>query len=225
MGRAGESFQLCRPDWSVKYVHQALPQNFSAIQTSRQALGSGDGQNLKLSVLLSRHRSSLATNPSDKVFALFGLSPQIPSKAIDIPVNYEVPLSDLYKSLTIKIIQCDGNLDILSATSLSRLTAKAASLYLPSWVPDWSLGKPWSSIRYNGLETLEECSFHASGNDTPYNLQLENDKILVVRGQIIDKIAEVGAVYSSYEHTKMQSIFSYFPLSATNSVFLATGRP
>jgi hypothetical protein len=191
---------------------QALSQNFSAIQTSRHTVASADVQNLKLSVLLSHHRSSLATNPRDKAFALFGLSGQIASEDIEIAVNYDTSLDDLYKALAIKVIQHDGSLDILSATILSRPAGKDAKLNVPSWVPHWSLENPPSSIRYDGLEALEECRFHASSKHPSYEYKLENDNVLVVQEQIIDEIAEVGAVYSGYERAKMQSIFSYFPL-------------
>lgn len=191
---------------ALNMYRQLLPQNFIALQTSRQAIGTREENNRKLSVLLSRHRPSMATNPHDKIYALLGLCDEGELRELDLDVDYNLPLKDLFSGVAAKIIQHDKNLDILSATILHMSEVET----LPSWVPDWSLSDPPRAIRYNGLDTPEKCMFRAT-LDSSYELEVY-DNTLIVQGQIIDAISDVGMVYSGYEKSELSSLFSYFPL-------------
>lgn len=195
---------------ALNMYRQLLPQNFVALQTSRQAIEKGGESDRKLSVLLSRHRPSMATNPRDKIYALLGLCDERELDELGLGVDYNLPLEELFTIVAKKIIQHDKNLDILSATIISKAHQSGAES-LPSWVPDWSLSDPPRAIRYNGLNTPEKCMFKTTP-DYSCELEIGDDNTLIVQGQIIDEISEVGMIYSGYEKSELRSLFSYFPL-------------
>ena len=185
-----------------------LPHNLSAIHKTHLALTTSDFRNLKLSVLLSRHRLAMATDGRDKAFALFGLSREAKSEDLKVQINYETTTEDLFKELALEILRLDKNLDILSATAL----VSSSTTKTPSWVPDWTLRNAPRCIRYDGIEASEECKFQATKSFTSYDLQLADDNTLIVQGYILDEITSIGTSYKDYKSFNLHSLFSYFRL-------------
>ena len=94
-----------------------------------------DVNNRSLLDVLARFRSSNASDPRDKIFALLGLC----SETLGLKSDYTLPVKDVYIDCAKRIIDNDKNLDLLcqgpwevSASNAERRTD------LPSWTPDFS---------------------------------------------------------------------------------------
>ncbi|KAF7934957.1 uncharacterized protein EAE98_003002 [Botrytis deweyae] len=80
-----------------------------------------------------------ATNPRDKVYALFGISTNIEAMGIDI--NYNTTVKVVYTDATIRILILGTTLSLLNAAGIGKYrNDKHISINhdLPSWVPDCS---------------------------------------------------------------------------------------
>lgn len=114
--------------------------------------------------LLRSFRDFQATDPRDKVFALFGIAGDTEVQGI-FP-NYCKPCEDVYTDLARTLIQ-NGYIELLS---LCEFPKKVDGL--PSWVPDWSREVYRSPLQQRSLDrssqiplTTLEPRFSASGNN------------------------------------------------------------
>ncbi len=86
-----------------------------------------------LAKLLLYTRRFEATDPRDKVYALYGLT-SASFDALDVRADYHMKVADLYTKVTYALLKQGQTLDLLEVprgVSNFRQT-------LPSWVPDWS---------------------------------------------------------------------------------------
>jgi hypothetical protein len=83
--------------------------------------------------LLHRARRCMATDPRDKVFALYGFLPVCFREAL--PVNYAMGAEEVYSNVATYLISTTKCLDVLKHVSPYQPLDLDA---LPSWVPDWS---------------------------------------------------------------------------------------
>jgi hypothetical protein len=84
---------------------------------------------------ISLFRVCYCSDPRNRVFGYFGLrSPGLDIKS-EIPVNYTVPIADLYKNLAVVLIEESHTLDVLSHV-LHESGIQKRTDGLPSWVPD-----------------------------------------------------------------------------------------
>ncbi|KAJ4125722.1 hypothetical protein NW765_001496 [Fusarium oxysporum] len=84
---------------------------------------------------ISLFRVCYCSDPRNRVFGYFGLrSPGLDIKS-EIPVNYTVPIADLYKNLAVVLIEKSHTLDVLSHV-LHESGIQKRTDGLPSWVPD-----------------------------------------------------------------------------------------
>jgi hypothetical protein len=79
---------------------------------------------------LSRSRSSLATDPRDKLFALLGLC--FNGKKFLLELNYMDSPEEIFTEFTTALIKYSATLDFIYLKSASRNN----SGNMPSWVPD-----------------------------------------------------------------------------------------
>ncbi|KAF7532538.1 hypothetical protein G7054_g7870 [Neopestalotiopsis clavispora] len=101
---------------------------FIAESHLRQTAGSGS--NIIPFLELSSNLSCAMEH--DKIYGMLGLAhPSLPIKP-----NYQVPIEECYKEITLAILEQRGNLDMFSACSAQMFQNKKT---LPSWVPDFSL--------------------------------------------------------------------------------------
>lgn len=82
-----------------------------------------------------------ATDPRDKVFALFGLIDS--AQKHGLIADYKMDTEEVYTRITLYIIQSSRKLDVLAYCSGERNI-----LSLPSWVPDWSVKRREPLITY-----------------------------------------------------------------------------
>ena len=90
---------------------------------------------LSLSDLISTNWARKASDPRDKVYALYGLLQDYQN--VHLEINYATSVGDVYKSAVRFSIENEGKLSILGQVSQFRNHPDQ-----PSWVPDWREKSP-----------------------------------------------------------------------------------
>ena len=142
--------------------------------------------------LLHENRGAVATDLRNKIFGILGLmdnaSPYF--KLID----YTSPVHSMYSSVAHQVIQDSGSLKILSAAGhgyLDVFNRNIRGLDLPSWVPDWSIPRPATSLTLG--KTFVE-PFEAGGRQScvRINYQSWQPRILSAIGMVVGSVREVS---------------------------------
>ncbi|KAF2173960.1 hypothetical protein M409DRAFT_16229 [Zasmidium cellare ATCC 36951] len=119
-------------------------------------------------------------DPRDKVFGILGLLPSKP-----IPVHYDGPVEDVYRSFTKAIIEHRNDL-----LALHWLGPNRSLPGLDSWVPDWSISKPVGVLprahdtERLGWELKDAPDLSFSGSE------------LTIKGARLDIIHSIGGTLS-----------------------------
>ncbi|KAH9877994.1 hypothetical protein J1614_003211 [Plenodomus biglobosus] len=145
---------------------------------------------------LLRCRSSLATNPRDKVFGVLGLTTD--AHTLDFRPDYKSEVHEAYTDIAFAIIKLEGSLDVLG---VPRGTGPSAAPLLPSWAPDWSTWASTSAL--NRRDRPANCPGddevlirNASGATKP-TASLREGRLLELEGYACDEISEVGDLLHS----------------------------
>ena len=130
--------------------------------------------------MLNSTRESGATNPKDKVFALYGL---LGSEEADSPLvlpDYTKNVASIYTNIAIYILRTSRSLTLLQSIpwTLPQHGGSGGVSGLPSWVPDWS--------RRHAVPLLQSDMFHAGGRERSEFRVYEVEKVLSIRGKILD---------------------------------------
>src|SRR5690242_5751014 len=88
---------------------------------------------LRLPQIIGRFLTRLVTDPRDKIYGMLGLARGSYEKAV--VADYSKSTEEVFESVTIQMIQHTGSLEVLS----SQPSSSHSLLYLPSWVPDWTV--------------------------------------------------------------------------------------
>ena len=133
--------------------------------------------------ILAAAREKKATEPKDKIFALFGVMKDL---GLDLPLpDYQKSLEQVYTEAAIACIEHDKCLDILfEAPSDHRWPS------LPSWVPDWSdIGWKFSDSR----KALLRTRFQAGRSANLHQKFVLEQRRLLVSGILVGSILDYGA--------------------------------
>jgi hypothetical protein len=133
-----------------------------------------------ISTIFATARRREATDPKDKVFALYGLCSQL-----DVPMphpDYAKSMSQIYSEATKAIIQHDRELDVLYLVNTPRRHGN-----LPSWVPDWS-----DSWRTEGLYPINVATIYQASNSHALYSFDPDCMTLIVLAKIVDTISLAG---------------------------------
>lgn len=126
-----------------------------------------------------------ATGPRDKVYAILSLI--VDGKLEDLLPDYSVPVEELYRILAVYVINDDKNLDFLN------FCAPDHDIHTPSWVPDWSVVKPYREIIRPKLWMLPSiCVYSAIAKRATTITFSSKYQHLVVEGIEIDVIIEAS---------------------------------
>lgn len=143
------------------------------------------------------HRSSQATDPRDKVFALLGLASEHHVEIAALKPDYDLPLERLYRKVVQVHLQHHKNLDFLGDSCCLETPSGFSS-----WMPHWS--NPSQISRVKGWEVKPEIEFSASAKCEARFAFSEMESILTLEGLLIDTVRAVGEALS----------LDHFPLSS-----------
>ncbi|KAL9574056.1 hypothetical protein ACKAV7_001832 [Fusarium commune] len=142
---------------------------------------------------ISLFRVRHCSDPRDRAFGYFGLrSPGLDIKS-EIPVNYTVPIADLYKNLAVVLIEKSHTLDVLSHV-LHESGIQERTDGLPSWVPDWdaTMDDQYHLTYTERTNLIRHC--RASGDMKP-DWRVQDSGHVITRGL---QIAEIQATAPGY---------------------------
>lgn len=135
--------------------------------------------------LFQHSRHCQATDPKDRVYGILGsLKPGL------IKVNYEADVQEIYRSFTQAIIQDEESICVLNLCGTSHSLPG-----LPSWVPDFSVGRSSSHLpglgESGGPRRIDRSESHLT--KVLPGMEFRNDgKQLVVKGKAVDTVRVVG---------------------------------
>ena len=140
-----------------------------------------------------RHRQ--ATNPSDKIYGVVGLS----KTPVDF-VDYNVSTTACYTTFVLKSIEKTGKLNIFAhlynledrEQSTMRTWSKDVT-GLPSWVPDWSLDFKVAA-QHEFQARAEFASFYSASKKTRTVMHYTSPGFLWLKGLVFDEVAAIGEI-------------------------------
>ncbi|KAM7214008.1 Heterokaryon incompatibility protein (HET) domain containing protein [Rhypophila decipiens] len=130
-------------------------------------------------ILQSCHHLS-STDPRDMIYAFMGISEDVTS--LDITIDYDKntnPVQKLYCEVAAALLRRYGTLSLLSSVYSKN------PHNLPSWVPDWSTF-PDANRRLYKIPF-----YNASAGSRAHISISEDDKMLTLRGAILDEITHI----------------------------------
>lgn len=150
--------------------------------------------------VLLRHRTSLSTDPRDKVYALLGLCTDDILQA-----NYHLTTMEMHRLLTQIYLRQHCNLDIITVPSNPISLPPNIG---PSWVPDWNATDVAFPLALRA-QLVSEMDYHATGQSKWTPKFSEEANMLGVEAQFIDEITILGLVRRPYRPNKpdMKTLF------------------
>lgn len=137
--------------------------------------------------MLFLFRNFQATDPRDKIFALYGVLHN-DCRAGAIQPDYGLNPEDVFRKTTISILDAECNLDILSGPVNGYVDP--TNNQSPSWVACWTMKDTPSPLTYQHIG--RDPQFQASAS-SQYNPRfLEDQRIMEVDGFILDTITCVA---------------------------------
>ncbi|KAB2099712.1 hypothetical protein AG0111_0g12040 [Alternaria gaisen] len=133
-----------------------------------------------ISEVLLQARDHQASEPRDKVFALYGMLQRLQAH-LEAP-NYLRPIEDIYLEASAAAIHEDQSLRVLEG-----LTG-VSSLELPSWSPDWS--------DHQHINKVAEWTDHNASGSSEAQPSIRGRELLA-RGQFIDLVYQEHVTFAA----------------------------
>ncbi|KAK0644474.1 heterokaryon incompatibility protein-domain-containing protein [Cercophora newfieldiana] len=174
---------------------ESNPMRMSANVAQLYFTAKGRGsRNFELLTLLDQTRYSAATDPRDRIFALIGMTHNIPQDFI----SYSLTEKEVITNLQVRALGEGSSLDALARVDISSLHRRTG---LPSWVPNWTLPDGPSDRRL--MDELVDPVLKMSNwprNDSGIWGQGEspitiNNGLLTASGKSIDRIRSIVPGY------------------------------
>ena len=169
----------------ARLLRERLNRPFN-INRIRSDLASEAG--MTLSGMVKRTINYLATDPRDRVYALFSTV----TRDTALEINYNLSKRKVYTAALKAILQQDGNLSILSFITANESRDES----LPSWVPDLSGDRKMIPISAAPDERVGRV-YNASPPHRTFpegSIQFQDDNtVLVLAGVTVDTIKCLGA--------------------------------
>ena len=141
-----------------------------------------------LNTLLYKARDRLATNPSDKVYAILGLA----LDGADLDPNYLLSASTVFARIAKRAIETEHRLDIL--TYVEDHDCRLPS-DLPSWAPDWEVQSPASPLLHVLTDRFAKATLNVPANQCTFSL---DGKSLRATGRVIDTVDHMGDTFTEF---------------------------
>jgi hypothetical protein len=129
----------CFNQWPLRRasIERTTSSRLPAVLKYRSGSSSSDGTQALLR-MLHETRSSDATDPRDKVFALLGMLPDQERSTYLGLIDYSASIEYIYQNTACDILLDTGSLRFLSAVQPHTWTSHSSLSKPKSWVPDWS---------------------------------------------------------------------------------------
>ena len=181
----------------------------------RRSVQTHGGDSLRRLLMMSR--TSAATDPRDRIYALLGL---LSNEALDssacstISVDYRKSCSEVYVDAVTHIFSCGEGPYFLSGVFLSGGPAIAPQILtlptskmqedLPSWVPNFSRQESHKMAQPEGWNFHPPTTMHVSGagQSAKNGKVLGDGRTLQVEGLIVDAVSDVVEFGPSIEAVK-----------------------
>lgn len=160
--------------------------NFWALLGIEEAIKKGS-EDLHLSALIYRSREREASDPRDKVYALYGLVQD--NQKVPLEISYAMSVEDVYSSTVRFCIENEGKLSILGHVSLCKNQSG-----LPSWAPNWR------DLSFSGCGPVVAYSsekFNASSMSRPLLVPSSDNDKLILKGftlSVVERTIEIDAL-------------------------------
>jgi hypothetical protein len=151
-----------------------------------------EGDKFGLLQALLMTRSFHASDPRDKLYAIYGLTKDSNSQHLNIQANYRLSPEDVFKTFAITILQRHRNLDLLS---VPRSSQDSELKQLPSWTPDWTTTTSNAGCRrlhddYEYIFFFPDFQATRGSEYTPTFSR--NGALAVLSGELVDEITLLG---------------------------------
>lgn len=156
--------------------------------------------------ILLRHRSSLATDARDRIFAYYGISAHTSFNDHDIKPKYTTNTRDVYIEVAVSTLKASKHLEFLDVPRLTR----DDDLNLPSWVPNWeanptTMQTSLLSLEYSSTEVAR--GFTGATKDSQYTAIIDETLTrLTLAGYTVDRIARVTNAWVVQDTSGFSSI-------------------
>lgn len=156
----------------------------STLKDSRRLQFGGPGVDLLWILHQLQYRQ--ASDPRDKIYALYGLKNTNRIEA-STGVDYSLSVREVYTSFVLQSILSKNDL-----FPLLRISEAERGSDLPSWVPDWSIA-PRDSLGGFGFLPLQVYRDFNASKGTCLVIHPSPVSILALQGVIVDQVSVVGS--------------------------------
>ncbi|KIV83889.1 hypothetical protein PV11_05876 [Exophiala sideris] len=135
----------------------------------------------------SRARTSIATDPRDRVYGLLGICASY-FGADFMHADYTISAATVYTTFALRFIESSGSLLLLTqATPLHNALSS-----LPSWVPDWS---SFYDHKFQVIHLARWKAYRAFPHEGGFTNCLVDGNMLHLKGVLHSTVTSVGEVY------------------------------
>jgi hypothetical protein len=155
---------------------------FMSIVNTRVAMM--EKKSLDLLQLLLQTRATATTDPRDRIYCLLGLASD--QELLQIEINYADSVETVYRSFTLRHIECYGTLDVLAVPRTCQETM------LPTWVMDWRLTDTRYILSLDGRDRGEDCPYRATISTRADVISSSDPNIIGLSGFVFDSVIKCG---------------------------------
>ncbi|KAK8127375.1 hypothetical protein PG984_008483 [Apiospora sp. TS-2023a] len=170
----------------------------------RHGIGSPNRDGRWLLSALQKYRSFSATDPRDKIYSLLGLVNAETRQAIDLSLNFNLSLDDNNTPTKEEdaefMTRNHGPLNSLCCAGHGSSGKGSFPDWAPpgnfpfaSWLPNWN-----DNSRGPTIDDLSHCRFRASGDLEPEYSFHDQDRVLEVKGYLVDNLRWLGTPTSAF---------------------------
>ncbi|KAK8059263.1 Heterokaryon incompatibility [Apiospora saccharicola] len=165
----------------------------------RHGIGSPNRDGRWLLSALQKYRSFSATDPRDKIYSLLGLVNAETRRAINVDYDATVErvFTDTFKYLLPARRRAEAQDDVVT---VSRTGRRRATSPFASWLPNWN-----DNGRGPTMDDLSHCRFRASADLEPEYSFHEQDRVLEVKGYLVDNLKWLGSSASDFSSSSPTS--------------------
>lgn len=180
------------------YANYVKFDSMAALQKNRRPIPRMENL-FSLPVLLTHFANFASTNPRDKVFALQGMTIDLPNEAFR--PDYTKTVREVYVNIAKYLLSGDNP---FSGFAFAGIGCELVSRDwdLPSWVLDWESPLSCAPLNMPIKDNFSEDGYHCSGNSTARISFDVGSAVLVMEGLLIDDIKLLSRTFDDRTDNK-----------------------